>query len=309
MIEPVTMRPFTAGALAVPVNETFTGIVSLRTAGDMREPGPLRDLVGQVGIAPGRLRRVLQVHSRQVVADVSCRRLAPPGGRQQQAPATEWAPATADGLIAGPRSAAAGVTLMVTAADCVPILIAAPGGAYTLLHSGWRGTGIVATAVDCLQQRFGVDPSSLRVVLGPAIGSCCYRVDVARYRLFRDLYGTAAVRRSNGTTDQPRVEVGGKAGLRQGICHGHPPPGGRHCTGCYLDLHAANAILLRRLGVRDIRAVAECTSCSRRLHSSRRDGGGLRCRLMAILLVPGARGAGSPLRQGRRRRPAIGSGR
>jgi copper oxidase (laccase) domain-containing protein len=60
-------------------------------------------------------------------------------------------------------------------------------------------------------------------------------------------------------------------------------------TGRYLDLRAANAVLLRRLGVRDIRAVAECTACSPRLHSSRRDGGGLRCRLMAVLLVPAAR--------------------
>ena len=263
MIEPVTMRPFTAGALAVPVNEAFAGLVSLRTAGDLRAPGSLRDFLGRVGVAPARLRRVLQVHSRQVVADVTCGRLAPPARRRQPVPAVQWAPEPADGLLAGPRSAAAGVTLMVTAADCVPILIAAPGGAYALLHSGWRGTGIAAVAVDGLRRRFGVAPSSLSVVLGPAIGACCYQVDAARYRCFRDRYGSAAVRRADAAR--------------------------RDRTGLYLDLHAANAILLRRLGVRDIRAVAECTSCSRRLHSSRRDGGGLRCRLMAILLVPGAR--------------------
>ena len=250
------MRPYTAGALALPVNEAFTGFVSLRTAGDMREPGPLRDLVAQVGIAPARLRRVMQVHSQQVVEDVSCLRLAPPGARQRQIPATSWAPVPADGLIAGPRSAAAGVTLMVTAADCVPILIATPGGAYALLHSGWRGTGIIVAAINCLCQRFSVPRDSLRVVLGPAIGACCYQVEVARFERFRDRYGSAAVR--------------------------------RYGTRRYLDLHAANAVLLRRLGVRDIRAVAECTFCSPRLHSSRRDGGGLRCRLMAILMVPGA---------------------
>ena len=257
MIEPVRMRPFAADVLSVPVNQAFVGLVSLRTAGDMRAPGSLRDFLGRVGIAPARLRRVRQVHSRQVVADVTRGRLAPPDGRRQQAPAMEWTPVPADGLIAGPGSANAGVTLMVTAADCVPILITAPGGAYALLHSGWRGTGIVAAAVDGLRRRFAVDPSSLSVVLGPAIGACCYQVDPARYRWFRERYGSAAVRREDG--------------------------------GLYLDLHATNAILLRRLGVRDIRGVAECTSCSRRLHSSRRDGGGLHCRLMAILLVPVAR--------------------
>ena len=254
MTEPVTMRPFTAGVLAVPVNEAFAGLVSLRTAGDLRAPGSLRDFLGRVGVAPARLRRVLQVHSRQVVADFTRSRLAPPAGRRRQVPAVQWAPVPADGMIAGPRSAAAGVTLMVTAADCVPIFITAPGGAYALLHSGWRGTGIAAAAVDGLRRRFAAAPSSLSVVLGPAIGPCCYQVDAARYRWFRDRYGSAAVRRDR--------------------------------TGLYLDLHAANVILLRRLGVRDIRAVAECTSCSRRLHSSRRDGGGLRCRLMAVLLVP-----------------------
>ena len=309
MIEPVTMRPFASGVLAVPVNEAFAGLVSLRTMGDMRAPGALREFLGRAGLAPARLRRVLQVHSRRVVADVTRGRLAPPAGRRRQVPGMQWAPVPADGLIAGPRSAAAGVTLMVTAADCVPILVAAPGGAYALLHSGWRGTGIVAAAVDGLRRRFAVAPSSLSVVLGPAIGACCYQVDAARYRCFRDRYGSAAVRRvtalgrgaaggesavgGGGSGNQTRVTVGGKHDLHHAT--GQPaPPGSRYRTGLYLDglyldLHAANAILLRRLGVRDIRAVAECTSCSRRLHSSRRDGGGLRCRLMAILLGPVAR--------------------
>lgn len=304
MIEPVTMLPFTAGALALPVNEAFAGLVSTRTAGDMRAPGSLRDFLGRVGVAPARLRRVQQVHSRQVVADSIRGRLAPPG-RRRQVPAMHWAPEPADGLIAGPRGAAAGVTLMVTAADCVPILIAAPGGACALLHSGWRGTGIAAAAVDGLRRRFAVAPSSLSVVLGPAIGACCYQVDAARYRCFRDRFGSAAVRRADavrgaeavcredGTGNQTGFAMGGKGDLLHTA--GQPAPGSGYRTGLYLDLHAANAILLRRLGVRDIRAVAECTSCSRRLHSSRRDGGGLRCRLMAILLVPGAR----PIRCGR----------
>ena len=293
MIEPVTMLPFTAGALAVPVNDAFAGLVSTRTAGDMRAPGSLRDFLGRVGVAPARLRRVQQVHSRQVVADSSRGRLAPPAGRRRQVPAMQWATEPADGLIAGPGGAAAGVTLMVTAADCVPILIAAPGGACALLHSGWRGTGIAAAAVDGLRRRFAVAPSSLSVVLGPAIGACCYQVDAARYRCFRDRYGSAAVRRANavchedGTGNQTGVATGGKGDVLHTTRQ--PPPGSGYRTGLYLDLHAANAILLRRLGVRDIRAVAECTSCSRRLHSSRRDGGGPRCRLMAILLVPGAR--------------------
>ena len=259
------MRPLTGAAMTLPVSADRTAIVSLRAAGDMRRPAPLRALLGAAGLAPSRLCRVAQIHSRRVAGEQECRRLAPPGRRARAALGERWAAQRADGLVAGPDSAAAGVALMVTAADCVPILIAAPDGAYALLHSGWRGTGIAATAVRRLRERYGADPASLTVVLGPAIGACCYHVDEERYRLFRDRYGAGAVR----------------TGARCGGARTH-----------YLDLHAANTVLLRRLGVRDIRAVRTCTSCDSRLYSSRRDGGGLLCPLMAVLLVPHApRGA------------------
>ena len=255
------MRPLTGTAVTVPVTADYAGIVSLRTAGDMRRPAELRRLLAQVGVAPARVRRVAQIHSRRVVPEAQCRLLMPAGRRARHALAARWAASTADGLVASAAGAAAGAALLVTTADCVPILMTAPGGAYALLHSGWRGTGIAATAVHALRERYGVDPASLTVVLGPAIGACCYRVDEARYRLFRATYGSATVR-----TGAPATA----AGVRPR----------------YLDLHRANAVLLRRLGVRDIRAVAACTSCDPLLHSSRRDGGGLHCRLMAVLLVP-----------------------
>ena len=270
----VSMHPLTAGAMMLPVTAQRTAIVSLRAAGDMRRPEPLRRLLGAAGLNPSHVCRVAQIHSQRVVAEQTCRRLVPPGRRRRGSPGSRqgrtslgerWAGRTADGLVAGPDSAAHGVALMVTAADCVPILLAAPGGAYALLHSGWRGTGIAAAAVHRLRERYGADPASLTVVLGPAIGACCYHVDEQRYHLFRERYGSAAVR-----TD-----------ARCGAARTR-----------YLDLHAANTMLLRRLGVRDIRAVPTCTSCDSRLYSSRRDGGGLLCPLMAVLLVPHApRGA------------------
>jgi hypothetical protein len=259
------MRPLPGAAMMLPVTADRTAIISLREAGNMRRPEPLRRLLAAVGLPPARVCRVAQVHSRRVVAAPECRRLAPPGRGPRPAIGERWAASRADGLTAGPDSAAAGVALMVTAADCVPILMAAPGGAYALLHSGWRGTGIAAAAVHDLRHRYGADPASLTVVLGPAIGPCCYNVDEQRYRLFRDRYGAAAVRT-------------GRDGTR------------------YLDLLAANTVLLRRLGVRDIRATPACTSCQPLLHSSRRDGRGLMCELMAVLLLPVAAGHCLPSR-------------
>ena len=265
------MRPLTATAMAIPVTADLTGIVSLRSAGDMRRPAELRRWLAQIGVTPDRVCRVAQIHSRRVVPESECRRLLPSGRRARQTFAQRWAARTADGLLAGAAGAAAGRALLVTAADCVPILMAAPNGAYALLHSGWRGTGIAATAVRVLRERHGVDPAALTVLLGPAIGACCYRVDEERHRLFRDTYGNDAVRT------------------------GAPAP--RSEPARYLNLHAANAVLLRRLGVLDIRAVAACTSCTPLLHSSRRDGGGLHCRLMAVLLVPCAAAARRPVNE------------
>ena len=257
------MRALTGTTMMLPVSADRTAIVSLRAAGDMRRPDSLRPLLGAVGLDPGRVCRVAQIHSRRVAGAQACRRLTPPGRSGRRSLGERWAPRPADGLVAGPASAAAGVALMVTAADCVPIMMSAPGGAYALLHSGWRGTGIAAQAVRHLRERHGADPASLTVVLGPAIGPCCYTVDEQRFHLFRARYGASAVRT-------------GPAGTR------------------YLDLHAANTVLLRRLGVRDIRTTPACTSCDTTLHSSRRDGGGLLCPLMAVLLVPSASGRRAP---------------
>ena len=73
-----------------------------------------------------------------------------------------------------------GVLLTVRTADCVPVLIHDPvRGIVAAVHAGWRGAvaGIVAKAFAVMAQRFGSQPASLRVSIGPSVGSCCYEVD------------------------------------------------------------------------------------------------------------------------------------
>src|SRR5262245_45174612 len=69
-----------------------------------------------------------------------------------------------------------GVALVVQTADCVPVLLAAPG-AVAAAHAGWRGTAKNAAgeAIAALR-RLGADPGSVRAWIGPSIGPCCYEV-------------------------------------------------------------------------------------------------------------------------------------
>jgi YfiH family protein len=69
-----------------------------------------------------------------------------------------------------------GVALVVQSADCVPILLAAPGG-VAAAHAGWRGTAenVARAAVEALS-KLGVAAGDARAWLGPSIGPCCYEV-------------------------------------------------------------------------------------------------------------------------------------
>jgi YfiH family protein len=66
--------------------------------------------------------------------------------------------------------------LVVLSADCLPI-VAAGRRAIGVAHAGWRG--IAADVPEALVSAFvALDerPEDIRVVIGPAIGPCCYAV-------------------------------------------------------------------------------------------------------------------------------------
>lgn len=108
----------------------------------------------EIGADPERLTLNRQVHAATVNEAV--------GGRRG---------AEGDGL----WTTEPGVPLLVLAADCVPIALAATGGIPRLavLHAGWRGLvdGIVETGVRALG-----GGEALAAAVGPSIGPCCYEV-------------------------------------------------------------------------------------------------------------------------------------
>ena len=75
-----------------------------------------------------------------------------------------------------------GVTVVVRTADCVPVLVYdRRRTAVAAIHAGWRGAlaRIVPKTIESLIARFGIQPSDLRVSIGPSAGPCCYEIDQA----------------------------------------------------------------------------------------------------------------------------------
>ena len=126
------------------------------------------------------------------------------------------------------------VTPLVLVADCIPLVLSAPG-AVAAVHCGWRGVagGIVQRAAGKVAE-LGSGPVSAAV--GPGIGPCCYEV------------GTEVIERF--------------------IARGH------ELSSPMLDLPALVVAELQRAGVDDIAVAGICVSCNEELFfSHRRDGG------------------------------------
>ncbi len=149
-------------------------------------------------------------------------------------PRTPTAAGDADGLV----TASAGTAVAVVTADCVPVLLVAPGArVVAAVHAGWRGSlaGIVPRAVALFRDRFGVAPGDVQASLGPSIGGCCYEVGSEIALDFFARYGD---------------------GLRSAWREGAPGKG-------RLDLRTVNQMLLEESGVPpdSVHHVGPCTAC------------------------------------------------
>ena len=136
-----------------------------------------------------------------------------------------------------------GELVAVRTADCVPILLAAPGG-VAAVHAGWRGTaqGIAAVAVQRLVEETGCDRSQICAAIGPCISVDAYEVGE------EVVSGIGAV-------------LPEEVFVRRG--EGRP----------HVDLKAANRAILAGEGVEQIDVLPHCSFDDNTFFSHRRDGG------------------------------------
>lgn len=178
-------------------------------------------------------------------------------GARVAAPGPGWFEAEADAM----TSATAGTTLVVGAADCLPLLAYDPDGpAVGAAHCGWRGVvaGVVGALIEAMRARHGARPHRLVLALLPAIGADCYQVGPEVVAAF--------------------AEAGFDAGVAR------PDSEGRH----RLDLAAAVAEAARGAGVTAPPLRAErCTHCEPDWFYSHRRDGRRTGRHWAMVRVPG----------------------
>ena len=99
-------------------------------------------------------------------------------------------------------------------------------------------------------ERFGSRTSSIAVILGPAIGPCCYSVSEERAAAFSAEFGENCVERRGGSS--------------------------------YIDLRSANVSIAEKSGIGHLLSIDACTSCDGRLGSFRRQGGASFTRMLAV---------------------------
>ena len=134
----------------------------------------------------------------------------------------------------GQATALTDAAAIVFTADCLPVLLAAPGG-VAALHCGWRplAGGIVAEGVRALREVAG--EGEIVAALGPSARGCCYEVGEEVHAHF--------------------AAYDARRGERN------------------LDLAAVAAQQLRDAGVDTVHDVELCTMCDARFFSHRRDRG------------------------------------
>ncbi|MCX6730444.1 MAG: peptidoglycan editing factor PgeF [Candidatus Roizmanbacteria bacterium] len=143
-----------------------------KEAGDMRKIQIIKDFFQMGDIAPPKIVILEQIHSINIAT--------PDPLHLGDVEILE----EADGVVTKEK----GALLVVRVADCVPILFYDPvAGVIGASHNGWRGSvKNMMKSMIAKMESLGAHAINIRIALGPAIGECCYTVDMDRYVLFME---------------------------------------------------------------------------------------------------------------------------
>ena len=106
----------------------------------------------------------------------------------------------ADGIIVNCENVAA----LLCFADCMPVILVAPNGAFAVVHAGWRGVMalIAPKALDMLCEHTGALPEECNAYIGPFIHAECFEVGAELAAEFGKAFGGACV------PDERHVDLG-----------------------------------------------------------------------------------------------------
>ena len=225
--------------------------LTLRAAGSMRfrwnEKNERRDRVINLLETAAEIRDVGFVNSFSVKTGTAARQFVPVQLDHTHivydvTTAEDTAGKIGDGIITTNRNLVPGVTV----ADCMPLYLYEPeSGVFGIVHSGWKGTGIVCDAIKLAGRNYGAKPQNFCVVLGPHIRDCCYIVNKERADWFSENFTPECLRPL-----ERGVEISWNTG------------GGPLFR---LSLEKANLAALTKMGVplENIRVHPACTCCTK----------------------------------------------
>jgi len=143
-----------------------------KAAGDMRKIQSIKTFFSESDISPRKIVLLEQIHS----VNISL----PDKLHLGEVEILE----ESDGVVTDDPGAA----LVVRVADCVPVLYFDP--VHNIIgasHNGWRGSekNMIAQMIGKMEA-LGAEATHIRIAFGPAIGECCYTVDLDRYIFFME---------------------------------------------------------------------------------------------------------------------------
>lgn len=144
-----------------------------------------------------------------------------------------------------------GCCIMVSTADCVPILFYAPDKEIVAVaHAGWRGTvrRIAVRVVEQMVYTYGVSPDHVRACIGPSISQTAFEVGDEVYEAFRKAgFGMSALAYRNTSTQKWHIDLW-KANIQQlltmGLSDSHI-----ECAGLCTYQHSDLFFSARKLGI------------------------------------------------------------